>query len=116
MAVTKTTFGYDKNILIAPELAMTISIHLSGTGIIKAGTPITGNLEARETAFTATGVTAANVAGILLHDVDIANNPNGTIVTTGTIDLLKLDSSVITALTADIKTALPTIEFIKGAK
>lgn len=123
MAITKTVYGADKNILIAPELALTYGCIVSNTGIttdangkkiVKAGTPLAGNITARDTAFTAT---KAGAIGILLHDVDVTiENANATIVMTGSVDLLKLDSTVVTMLDDATKALMPNIIFVKGAK
>lgn len=129
MAVKTQTIVADKNILIAPELAMTIGCIVANTGvtadsngrkIIKAGTPVGGTtnvLENRQTVLTTanTSSTGANAQGVVLHDVDVTDgNANATLVIEGTIDLLKLDASLTIAEAA--KTALTKINFMKGAK
>lgn len=123
MATTKTSYSADKNILIAPELALTYSCMISNTGItsdsngrkiVKAGTPLAGDITARETAFTATKTGAI---GIILHDTDVTDTfGNGTIVMIGSVDLLKLDSTVVSMLDSATKALMPNIIFIKGAK
>lgn len=127
------TFGADKNILIAPDLAMTIGCIVANTGIIadskgrkiiKAGTPVGGTtsvLENRQTALivtnnanaeTAAASDGKNSQGVLLHDVDVTDgNANATLVIEGTVDLLKLDVTIA----ADAKKALTKINFMKGA-
>ena len=127
------TFGADKNILIAPDLAMTIGCIVTNTGItadskgrkiIKAGTPVGGTtsvLENRQTALIVTNNANAEAAaasdgknsqGFLLHDVDVTDgNANATLVIEGTVDLLKLDVTIA----ADAKKVLTKINFMKGA-
>lgn len=127
------TFGADKNILIAPDLAMTIGCIVANTGItsdskgrkiIKAGTPVGGTtsvLENRQTALivtnnanaeTAAASDGKNSQGVLLHDVDVTDgNANATLVIEGTVDLLKLDVTIA----ADAKKVLTKINFMKGA-
>lgn len=97
----------------------------NGKKILKAGTPITGDIEARNTAFkkatsTTSGESAAttsNAVGILLHDVDVtAGNENGTIVLFGFVDLDKLDAETFKLITADVKTALSgKVTFLTGS-
>ena len=81
-----------------------------GRKIVKAGTPIAGNLEERTTAFTK--ATGADAVGILVHDVDVTNGPNnGTVMLLGAVDTHKLDAETKALLTEDVKTALTTIFF-----
>lgn len=97
----------------------------NGKKILKAGTPITGDIEARNTAFkkaTSTtseepAATTSNAVGILLHDVDVtAGNENGTIVLFGFVDLDKLDAETFKLITADVKTALSgKVTFLTGS-
>ena len=95
-----------------------ISAGADGRKIIKAGTPITGDIEARNTAFTlATTSDSSNAVGILLHDVDVtAGNNNGIIVLFGFVDLEKLDEETFKLITDDVKTALSgKIWFLTGS-
>ena len=105
----------------------------NGKKILKAGTPITGDIEARNIAFkkatsttsgepaaTTSGepaATTSNAVGILLHDVDVtAGNENGTIVLFGFVDLDKLDAETFKLITADVKTALSgKVTFLTGS-
>ena len=120
-------YGADKNILIAPELAMTIGCIVSNAGVtttddsgnkvIKAGTPVGGAtnvLENRQTELTVGGT----AQGVVLHDVHFKNGAtteNATLVIAGTVDLLKLDSDVVGAVET-AKSDLTKIIFMKGAK
>lgn len=129
----RETYGTDKNILIAPELALTIGCIVANTGvsadtkgrkIIKAGTPVGGTtkvIENRQTALIVTNTANAdpsvagdgkNAQGVVLHDVDVTDgNANATLVLEGSVDLLKLDVTPH----ADAKAVLTKINFIKGA-
>lgn len=96
-----------------------------GRKIIKAGTPIAGDIEARNTAFTKAKTTASgepsvnksNAVGILLHDVDVTDgNNNGIVVLFGFVDLEKLDEETFKLVTAEVKTALSgKIWFLTGS-
>jgi len=130
------TFGADKNILIAPELAFTFGVIVGNTGvdadsdgnkIIKAGTPLyatTDVLMNRQTVLSVDGtVSNTKCYGIILHDTDVtAGNTNATLIYSGYVDYLKLDSAVQTAVTAALTAGgyEPTkgwrITFLKGAK
>ena len=96
----------------------------NGKKILKAGTPITGDIEARNTAFkkatsTTSGEPAAktsNAVGILLHDVDVTDGANNaTILLAGCVDLVKLHASVVTVIDDAAKTALKNIIYVKGS-
>ena len=96
-----------------------------GRKILRAGTPISGDIEARNTAFTKAKSTSSgeppanksNAVGILLHDVDVTDgNNNGVIVLFGFVDLEKLDTETFKLITAEVKTALSgKIYFLTGS-
>lgn len=94
-----------------------ITADAQGRKILKAGTPISGNLEARGTAFvketTTTNVSNANA--VLLHDVDVTSgNANGTALVFGFVNLSKVDSATQALITNDVKTALKAkVTFVK---
>lgn len=99
MVHTSDEFKTRKTILVAPELAFAIPVIVGGTEVVKAGTPVAsadgkGVLLARQTEVTAKDSYDDTVDGILLHDVDPTKNPNGTLLVSGYVDLLKLDSDV----------------------
>lgn len=121
--VKSESYGVEKHILIANNSYMvTLGAVISATGveadsdgrkIVKAGTPLYGNIEKRDTAFTVSGEGHPSV--IAMHDVDVtAGNNNGTIVLAGCVDLLKLDDSVKTAISSQ-KSYLPRIIFVEGS-
>lgn len=83
-----------------------------GRKIVKAGTPLSGNLEARETPFTR--ASGSDSVGILRHDVDVTDGAaNGTLMTAGSVNTARLDSETAAFITDAIKTALPKITFAK---
>ena len=122
--VVKTTYGGpDKHILIANDSYMvTLPAIIKNTGVdagsdgkkvVKAGTPLYGDIEKRDTGFTISG--GGNPVCVLMHDVDVtAGDENGTIVIAGCVDLLKLDDSVKTAISS-VKANLPRIIFVEGS-
>lgn len=128
--ITKTT-GYPTNqILASTNLQYSVSIMVANTGveadakgkkILKAGTPLSGSLETRGTAFkkatTSTGSggssSTSNATVILLHDVDVtAGNANATALVFGFVDLNKIDSTTKSLLDEATKKALPKITFV----
>ena len=118
--ITTETYGNVKNILIGQaSYYMALPVVLSGTanGTIEAGSPLTGDITTRDTAFTAS---TTDAVGILLHDekLDANGKGNGTLVIAGCVDLLKLSSTVqgnITTALADDGQKLDRIIFVKGS-
>ena len=120
--IKKTSATTRKTILIAPELAFSLSCKVTNAGveanedgkkIVKAGTPLVGNIEERDTAFSVAG-SGDTPCGILLHDVDVtAGTANAQFVIFGFVDATKLEDSVTAVLTTEMKGKLPKITFIK---
>lgn len=120
--IEKTSAITRKNILIAPELAFSMSCKVANSNVVagedgrkmvKAGTPLVGDLEARDTAFTV-ATSADTPVGILLHDIDVTKgNANASVVVFGFVDTSKLDSAVSAVLDASMKAKLPKITFVK---
>lgn len=122
--VVKTTYGApEKHILIANDSYMvtlpaiikdtSVSAGTDGRKVVKAGTPLYGDIEKRDSGFTISG--AGNPVCVLMHDVDVtAGDENGTIVIAGCVDLLKLEDSVKTAISS-VKANLPRIIFVEGS-
>ena len=130
MSGVKTTkYITPKTILSAPELAYTLPIKIANTGvsadsdgrkILKAGTPIAGDLtaafkKATETAGSSSAAASTNAIGLLLHDVDVTNGTeNGTILVSGAVDIAKIDATTAALYTTATKSALNKIIFMKG--
>jgi len=127
--VVKETYGFnEKHILIANNsYLVTLPAQVTNTGvtadsdgkkILKAGTPIYGDITKRGTAFAKATTTegVSNATAVLLHDVDVtAGAENATIVLAGCVDTLKLDSATAELITSAVKTALPRIIFVEGS-
>lgn len=121
--ITKVSAANVPQILINPTLQMSVSVLVANTGvvagadgkkIIKAGTPLEGSLETRETPLKLMTV-PANTTAILLHDVDVtAGNANATALIFGFVNLNRIDATTAALLTADVKAALKKITFLKG--
>ena len=127
--VKREVFNDVAQILLDPALKYTMGIVVAddvgtndpstGRKVVKAGTPLTGNLDERTTAFTAAAdsgtPSASNAVGILLHDVDVtAGDANGEIVIFGFINMNRIDTTTQAKITATVKAALPMIKFIKA--
>lgn len=120
--ITTTSGTSKKTILIAPELAFSLSCKIANTGVeagddgrkvVLAGTPLAGDLEARDTAYTVAG-SGDTPCGVLLHDVDVTKGTaNAQVVIFGFIDTSKLEPTVVSALSSDMKAKLPKITFVK---
>ena len=123
--IKKETYGSDNQILFAVEHQVSVGVVVDKSAgvtvgkkkIVKAGTPLTGNLEARGTAFTeaSAGSSGAksNAVGVLLHDVDVTiDNANGTIVLFGFVNTNRLDETTQGKVTQYVKEALPMIKFV----
>lgn len=88
-----------------------------GKKIVKAGTPLTGDLDNRTTAFTAASAgdtsNPSNAVGVLLHDVDVTTgDANGTLLIFGFVNTNRIDTTTKAKITEQVKKALPMIKFI----
>lgn len=116
--ITKQSYVNVNQILFNTDPQVSVGIQVSNTGIsagddgkkiVKAGTPLAGDLTARGTAFTKATTTegVSNAVGVLLHDVDVtAGAENGTLLIFGFVDLNKVDATTAALVTAAVKTAL----------
>jgi len=118
--ITTETATTPQSILWAPENAIAFSCVVAKDKKLPAGTPIAGDLTARNTGFTAatttgdTGAKTSNAVGLLLHEVDASGaKQNGTVLVAGVVDLNKLDSTTAALITAEVKAALKHIIFVK---
>lgn len=123
--VRKETYGNTNQILFAVEHQVSMGVVVSkalgvaeGTKkVVKAGTPLTGNLDARTTAFTAatagSSTEASNAVGVLLHDVDVTTgDANGTLLLFGFVNTNRVDATTKAKLTDNVKKAMPMIKFV----
>lgn len=126
--VKETLGGPEKHILIANNSYMvTLGAQVTNTGInadsegkkiLKAGTPLYGDITKRGTAFVKATTTegVSNATAVLLHDVDVtAGAENATIILAGCVDLLKLDTATKALVTSAVTAALPRIIFVEGS-
>lgn len=110
--VQVSSYGNRKSILVDNVNSTAVSVMVSNSGVnagsdgkkvVKAGTPVYGDLLDRSKAFTVAstgdGAAATKVAGVILHDVEVTSGTaNSQMVIFGTIDVSKLDTATATAL------------------
>lgn len=120
--IRKETAAAPQQILFNVANQMSVSIQVAKAAgsvvgdktIVRAGTPLSGDLTARGTAFVAaadgTGTPATGgspAVGVLLHDVDVTNGAaNGTLLIWGFVNLNRLDSATAAKITATRKSEL----------
>lgn len=108
--ITKTTGAAPVQILFNVQNQMSVGIKLAknfagavtknGRKIVKAGTPLNGDLTARGTAFVAAADSTAPAVGILLHDVDVTDaDANATLLIWGFVNLSRVDSTTAALIT-----------------
>jgi hypothetical protein len=90
----------------------------TGRKIVKAGTPLAGDLTKREIAFKevneASSAAASDAKGILLHDVDVTTgDANGTLLIFGFVNADRIDETVMEKNNEYVKEALKGIYFLK---
>ena len=113
--ITKVTGAAPVQILFNVQNQVSVGIKLAknfagavvenGRKIVKAGTPLTGDLTNRSVAFTAAG--DANAKGILLHDVDVTDSDaNATLLIWGFVNLDRIDDTTKAKLTTAIQNKL----------
>lgn len=113
--IKKETAGAPVQILFNVQNQMSVSIRVddavavteNGRKLVKAGTPLNGDLTARNTAFKAAADTTAPAVGVLLHDVDVTDgDANGSLLIWGFVNLDRLDTATAALITADRKSEL----------
>lgn len=128
--IKKESYGNVNQILFAVDHQVSVGVMVddstvtadsTGKKIVKAGTPLTGNLDARTTPFTAATTTTSqsdtvgvsNAVGVLLHDVDVTvSDANGTLLLFGFVNTNRLDTATKAKITQAVKNALPMIKFM----
>lgn len=110
------------SVVVSKDIDESAVVTVNGKKYVKAGTPLSGSLDARTTPFvlgkvdTAPTVATATPVGVLLEDVEITTgNANGTLLIFGFVNTNRLVNSVKTLLTSDVKKALNAkVTFIAG--
>ena len=104
MKMKTTTAAGTVEILASKDFqAIPIKVATPGSGtVVKAGTPLTAAGES---------TTGSGAIGILLYDVDTAENPNAAVVVQGIIDSVKAQAHSGVSYVSALYTALPGIVF-----
>ena len=106
-APVQILFNVQNQMSVGVKIAKNVAgaVTENGRKIVKAGTPLTGDLTARDTAFTAAG--ASDAVGILLHDVDVTDtDANCSLLIWGFVNLNRIDSTTAAKINTGVKTAL----------
>lgn len=111
----------DPQVSFTVQMAQSAATEVNGRLIIKAGTPLTGDLKARNTAFTEAEsgenieVVESNAVGVALHDYDVTDgDATGALLVFGFVDLKKVDADITAKITSSVETALQgKVTFIK---
>lgn len=83
------------------------AVSVDGRKIVKAGTPLNGDLKARTTAFVKAVDSTNPAVGVLLHDVDVTDSDaNGTLLIWGFVNLSRLDTTTAGLITSTRETEL----------
>ena len=104
MKYAETTIGGGVEILASKDFqAIPVKVATPGSGtVVKAGTPLNASGES---------TTGSGAIGILLYDVDTAENPNGAAVVQGIIDAAKAQTHSEVTYVSALYSALPGIVF-----
>ena len=130
MAIKKVSAVNTRQVLFCTEPQVSVGIVVddaAGTAdgskkIVKAGTPLSGDLTARTTPFvkakddsTGSAGDGKVATGVLLHDVDVTDgDANGTLLVFGFVNLDRLDSATAALITDKRKTELSgKVTFLK---
>lgn len=113
--VNQILFCTDPQVSVGVIVDNTASVTENGRKIVKAGTPLSGDLTARNTAFVKAVDATNSATGILLHDVDVTDGDNnGTLLIFGFVNLERLDTTTAALITDTRKTELSgKVTFLK---
>ena len=120
--VNQILFCTEPQVSVGVVVNATAGTTEGGRKIVKAGTPLSGDLTARTTAFvkakddsTGSAGDGKEATGILLHDVDVTDgNANGTLLIFGFVNLERLDTKTAALITTTRKTELAgKVTFLK---
>ena len=108
-APTQILFNTQHQVSVGIKLAknFTDAVTEHGRKIVKAGTPLNGDLTARGTAFVAAQDSSNPAIGVLLHDVDVTDTEaNATLLIWGFVNLSRVDTTTAALITETRKTEL----------
>lgn len=103
-AVNQILFNVQHQVSVGIKLGKTsnAAVDVNGRKIVKAGTPLNGDLKARTTAFVKAVDTTNPAVGVLLHDVDVTDaDNNGTLLIFGFVNLSRVDTTTASLITGE---------------
>lgn len=112
-APTQILFNVFHQMSVSGLVAQALGVTEGSKKVVKAGTPVTGDLTDRTAPFTAAG--EGNAVGVVLHDVDVTEGDgNASILLWGFVNLDRIDDTTAAKITTDVQTALKgSIWFLK---
>jgi hypothetical protein len=120
ISTNQILFNTDPFVAVSIIVDDTLGVTDPATGrkLVKAGTPLAGDLTKRKTAFAAVNNASDSLAsdakGILLHDVDVTTGKaNGTLLIFGFVNVDRIDTTVMKKNNEYVKEALKGIYFLK---
>ena len=115
--VNQILFCTDPQVSVGVVVDSTAGTEDEATGrtIVKAGTPLNGDLTTRNIAFVKAADTSNPAVGVLLHDVDVTDgDANGALLIFGFVNLERIDATTAALITATRKTELAgKVTFLK---
>lgn len=108
-APTQILFNTQHQVSVGIKLAKNFegAVTENGRKIVKAGTPLNGDLTARGTAFVKAQDSSNPAIGVLLHDVDVTDaDANATLLLWGFVNLSRVDTTTAALITETRKTEL----------
>lgn len=108
-APTQILFNTQHQVSVGIKLAKNFegAVTENGRKIVKAGTPLNGDLTARGTAFVKAQGSSNPAIGVLLHDVDVTDaDANATLLLWGFVNLSRVDTTTAALITETRKTEL----------
>ena len=104
-APTQILFNVQNQMGVSIKVAQAAGVVEGSKTLVKAGTPLAGDLLDRETAFTA--ASGADAVGVLLHDVDVTNGDAiGSLLVWGFVNVNRLDDGTQAKITDSVAQAL----------
>lgn len=111
-------FNVDHQVSVGVMVSKSIdsAVTVNGRKIVKAGTPLNGDLKNLNTAFVKAVDSTNPAVGVLLHDVDVTDaDGNGTLLIHGFVNLNRVDETTAALITPTRETELAgKVTFLKG--
>lgn len=113
--VNQILFCTDPQVSVGIVVGQNAAVTEGDRKIVKAGTPLYGDLTARNTTFVKAVDSTAPAKGVLLHDVDVTEGAaNGTLLIFGFVNMNRLDTATAALITGTRQTELSgKVTFLK---